>query len=117
MSLIKSKNTWLYFDDDTVDIIPESTVAATFGNTQVRVGCGWAGGWVFGGEGVPGQNVVEHAVILVAADLCICRPRRLLWISSLQYSILHMCHRLCCLVPPTVLSLRFPASWDCKCLC
>lgn len=36
VSLIKSKNTWLYFDDDTVDIIPESTVAATFGNTQVR---------------------------------------------------------------------------------
>lgn len=35
VSLIKSKNTWLYFDDDTVDIIPESTVAATFGNTQV----------------------------------------------------------------------------------
>lgn len=38
VSLIKSKNTWLYFDDDTVDIIPESTVAATFGNTQVRGG-------------------------------------------------------------------------------
>jgi ubiquitin C-terminal hydrolase len=36
VSLIKSKNTWLYFDDDTVDIIPESTVAATFGNTQVQ---------------------------------------------------------------------------------
>lgn len=36
MSLIKSQKTWLYFDDDTVDIIPESTVAATFGNTQVR---------------------------------------------------------------------------------
>jgi hypothetical protein len=39
VSLIKSKNTWLYFDDDTVDIIPESTVAATFGNTQVCDGC------------------------------------------------------------------------------
>jgi hypothetical protein len=35
VSLIKSKNTWLFFDDDTVDIINEATVAATFGNTQV----------------------------------------------------------------------------------
>jgi hypothetical protein len=36
VSLIKSKNTWLYFDDDSVDLIPEATVAATFGHTQVR---------------------------------------------------------------------------------
>ena len=34
MSLIKSKNQWLFFDDDTVDIIEESMVAATFGATQ-----------------------------------------------------------------------------------
>eukprot|EP00879_Flechtneria_rotunda_P002834 GHRR01003047.1.p1 GENE.GHRR01003047.1~~GHRR01003047.1.p1 ORF type:complete len:435 (+),score=163.33 GHRR01003047.1:149-1453(+) len=34
VSLIKSKNTWLFFDDDAVDIITESTVAATFGSTQ-----------------------------------------------------------------------------------
>lgn len=38
VSLIKSKNTWLFFDDDTVDIISESTVAATFGSTQVSHG-------------------------------------------------------------------------------
>jgi ubiquitin C-terminal hydrolase len=34
VSLIKSKNQWLFFDDDTVDIIEESMVAATFGATQ-----------------------------------------------------------------------------------
>lgn len=35
VSLIKSKtNTWLFFDDDTVDIIHEGMVAATFGSTQ-----------------------------------------------------------------------------------
>lgn len=42
VSLIKSKNTWLYFDDDTVDIINEATVAATFGSTQAscKIPCG-----------------------------------------------------------------------------
>ncbi|WIA11872.1 hypothetical protein OEZ85_011958 [Tetradesmus obliquus] len=34
VSLIKSKSTWLFFDDDQVDLINESTVAATFGSTQ-----------------------------------------------------------------------------------
>ncbi|KAF8071087.1 UBP4 [Scenedesmus sp. PABB004] len=34
VSLIKSKGTWLFFDDDAVEIINESTVAATFGSTQ-----------------------------------------------------------------------------------
>lgn len=37
VSLIKSRNQWLFFDDDTVDLINESTVAATFGSTQVGV--------------------------------------------------------------------------------
>jgi ubiquitin carboxyl-terminal hydrolase 12/46 len=32
--LIKSHGTWLFFDDDTVDHIPESMVCATFGSTQ-----------------------------------------------------------------------------------
>jgi hypothetical protein len=39
VSLIKSKSTWLFFDDDQVDLISESTVAATFGSTQVREPC------------------------------------------------------------------------------
>jgi hypothetical protein len=41
VSLIKSKSTWLFFDDDQVDLISESTVAATFGSTQVRETAEW----------------------------------------------------------------------------
>lgn len=32
--LIKSHGNWLFFDDDTVEHIPESMVSATFGSTQ-----------------------------------------------------------------------------------
>jgi ubiquitin carboxyl-terminal hydrolase 12/46 len=32
--LIKSHGTWLFFDDDTVEHIPEGMVSATFGSTQ-----------------------------------------------------------------------------------
>lgn len=38
VSLIKSKNQWLFFDDDTVELIREEQVAATFGSTQVGGG-------------------------------------------------------------------------------
>jgi hypothetical protein len=40
VSLIKSKNQWLFFDDDSVELIREDQVAATFGSTQVRRGGG-----------------------------------------------------------------------------
>ncbi|KIZ02162.1 ubiquitin carboxyl-terminal hydrolase 12/46 [Monoraphidium neglectum] len=34
VSLIKSKSQWLFFDDDSVELIREEQVAATFGSTQ-----------------------------------------------------------------------------------
>jgi hypothetical protein len=34
VSLIKSHNNWLFFDDDSVDGISESQIQSTFGSTQ-----------------------------------------------------------------------------------
>lgn len=34
VSLIKSHNNWLFFDDESVDGITESQIQSTFGSTQ-----------------------------------------------------------------------------------
>ncbi|GBF97840.1 ubiquitin carboxyl-terminal hydrolase [Raphidocelis subcapitata] len=68
VALIKSKSQWLFFDDDTVELIREEQVAATFGSTQEysnhmdhgyilfyeRIGGGGTGGGGGGGGGAGG---------------------------------------------------------------
>ena len=34
VALVKSHDNWLFFDDETVEPIPESVVRTTFGSTQ-----------------------------------------------------------------------------------
>lgn len=73
VSLIKSHNTWLFFDDEGVDSITEQQVQSTFGSTQEYGAPNMDhGGWVM-------KHVPRWACTLIGSLCC---------------AVSHVCHEL-----------------------